>query len=143
MKQAREARQERLIYCSGLNWEGDGSKDSACRFGASMKSTVERFKCSHCATGQTPEGIFAGPNGIKKSDPNYALNKEEQVSQTEETPAPESEEPVRVSPIVEGGSVEPVEEKEVAEHVVETEVKAEPVVKKQRVAKRRKKRRRF
>lgn len=116
-----------------------------------MKSTAERFKCSHCATGQTPEGIFAGPNGIKKSDPKNALNKEEQVSQTEETPALgqvpdlvgsdgepliESEEPVSPKDdLVEPSGEEAKEPKSV-------EAEAEPM-KKQRVAKRRLRRRRF
>lgn len=52
---------ERTIYCSGQNWEGDGSKKtSSCPFGYSIVSTAERYKCSHCTTKQLPRDILSG-----------------------------------------------------------------------------------
>lgn len=88
-----------------------------------MQSMAERYKCNGCATGQTPEGIHAGPNGIRKSDPKDAL-KEEQVSQTE-TPAPA---PIEDPPV----------------YCEESAVEVEPAVEPKRVARRSyRKRRRF
>ena len=65
---------ERLIYCSGPNWEGNGSiESSTCQFGESMKTTTNRYRCSYCSTGQTPEGIYASAAGVKKQESKKAL----------------------------------------------------------------------
>lgn len=49
MAKAKINKVERTIYCSGPNWEGDGSKAaSACKLEHSMKTLAERYKCSDC-----------------------------------------------------------------------------------------------
>jgi len=80
-KQIKQERiKERIIYCSGPNWEGDGSKStSACRFGDSMTTTTNRYKCSHCLAGRTPDEVHASANGIKNNDPIKALKEEKTV----------------------------------------------------------------
>ena len=92
---------------------------------------VERYKCSHCAVGQTPEGIFAGPKGIRKIDPTKALkNKETRM------PTPESD-PVESEPVVEPAvDSEPVVEPMESEPVVELELKPTKKVAKKRLKRR-------
>lgn len=82
--------EERTIYCSGPNWDGDGSKESSkCPFDDSMKTTSKRYKCSHCVSKASPSGIHAGPNGIKKMDPANVLETEVPVQKArEKTPPP-------------------------------------------------------
>lgn len=80
---AKENKEERIFHCSGPKWEGDGSKaTSACSFGDSM-TAKNRYKCSHCLTGQTPANIHADADGVKaetakapENDASESLGKE-------------------------------------------------------------------
>jgi len=80
---------ERLIYCSGPSWEGDGSKvSSPCQFGASLTTVANRFKCHYCAVGMTPSDIYADENGVveKRKElimSNAPKNDDEQVEEIE------------------------------------------------------------
>lgn len=59
---------ERIIYCSGSEWDGDGSKStSACPFGDSTLTTADRYKCSRCSVKLTPDKVYADSGGITKS----------------------------------------------------------------------------
>lgn len=130
---AKAIREERVVFCSGPQWEGDGSKaTSACKFGDSMKTTTDRYKCSYCSTRQTPENIYADADGIKKSEPKKALE-----NQVPELTIVETETTVKSTP-VESTVVEEVEEAEIS---VVTQSDSLPKKKKARTAK--KKRRRF
>jgi len=60
--------EERTVYCSGPEWEGDGSKStSACPFGHSMTTTATRYKCAHCAAKTGPGDVFADENGLTEA----------------------------------------------------------------------------
>lgn len=94
--------EERTIYCSGPNWDGDGSKESSkCPFDDSMKTTSKRYKCSHCVSKASPSGIHAGPNGIKKMDPANVLETEVPVQKArEKTPPPNPRRPVDLKKVL-------------------------------------------
>lgn len=78
---------ERMLYCSGPNWEGDGSRDSsACKFNHSQLSTAKRYKCHCCATGLSPSHIHADHTGVrvKRSEAVDAASDKPLSSITEE-----------------------------------------------------------
>ena len=142
---AKTAREERTIFCSGPNWEGDGSKEtSACKFGESMTTTSERYKCSHCSIRQIPESALADADGIKKSEPKKALENqvpELTLVEAETTPVEEVEAETPVEEVEAETPVEEVEaEAEISPLAIVTQLDSPPK-KKARTAK--KKRRRF
>jgi len=57
----------RTVYCSGPNWEGNGSKTSStCPFHHSMDTMAIRYKCHNCSAKRDPDQILADENGITK-----------------------------------------------------------------------------
>lgn len=69
---------EHVIYCSGPDWIGDGSKaTSPCPFAASqMTSTAARFKCSDCTQRRTPALQKAETDIVEETLPEEAALKE-------------------------------------------------------------------
>lgn len=66
----KEKQEERVIYCSGPNWEGDGSKSSStCRFGDSMKTTAALYKCSRCTLRRSVPPPIVPTQETKGGDP--------------------------------------------------------------------------
>ena len=115
----KESKAERLMYCSGSNWLGDGSKaTSPCMFGQSMITASKRFKCHYCASSQSPDGIYADANGVRKMVPKNALNnespnpKDSPVESPESSPPEPPEVPPESAPVVSLSSeVSPAPEK--------------------------------
>lgn len=134
----------KLVYCSGRKWEGNGSKEtSTCEFGDSMKTTVDRYKCSHCATGQTPENILANADGIRQIKPPKALSDNDAVLQTKDDPVQTGKEMPVIEATSERETVETTVETE--QETVETTAEIVPLAEatKPRKSKQRRRRRRF
>lgn len=73
----KTVKEERTMYCVGPNWEGDGSKQtSACKFGSFKTGSADRYKCSDCVSGLTPEDVPANAAGAKRLEPKKALLEE-------------------------------------------------------------------
>jgi len=79
-RKRKPPRPERTLYCSGPNWDGDGSKQSSeCPFNDSMISNAERYKCGHCTERQTPASIHADANGIRHKVNSPTKTKETEI----------------------------------------------------------------
>ncbi len=86
---------ERLIFCSGKTWEGDGSKQSSpCQFGESRVTSADRFKCHNCSVGTTPAKVLADENGVTEQrkelivDEKKAQKKDDDCVSDEERETP-------------------------------------------------------
>lgn len=67
-KRSRKPNTEEIIYCSGPEWEGDGSKStSACPFKDSKLTTAVEYKCGRCSVKLTPDKIYADSGGITEA----------------------------------------------------------------------------
>lgn len=65
---------ERLLYCSGAGWGGDGTKaTSECPFNASRVLAAERYCCWRCTARVTRAMIYADANGPTESGLNTPL----------------------------------------------------------------------
>lgn len=67
-KRSRKPNTEKIIYCSGPEWEGDGSKStSACPFKDSMLTFAVEYKCGRCSVKLTLDKIYANADGVTEA----------------------------------------------------------------------------
>jgi hypothetical protein len=125
-RKSQSKKEERVIYCSGPNWEGDGSKDSSpCKFGESMTTSAERFKCSYCAVGLSPNQIHADKNGIRVKEEVFMPSKNAPDIESVDTPQSTEDSPdvdvLQVDDDPSGPSILEVDDEPSSPSVLETE----------------------
>lgn len=70
---------ERLIFCSGPAWIGDGSKEtSRCPSNDSRRLSCSRYQCHYCATKSDPAKTLADANGLTEYGGAYYEQDNEQ-----------------------------------------------------------------
>lgn len=115
-KRKYEPEVEKLLYCSGPNNEGDGTKEtSKCPRLDNRKLKCATYRCSYCCSRTDPNKTLVNENGITEYGRKY-FDMEFQLRQQK-----------IASPIIE----EPINEKETdSDNVSESVINVEPVKRK-------------